>query len=575
MKPMTLNLSKMKKIAGDKKSSTFLHNDGHQIIIAHSALPALQRKQVEKLPIHIQKFALGGVGISDGPGNPDALREAALRSQMSNQLSQPSPNDSPDSPPLTPDQANQLASRRAQAQINQEPVDANNNLNQQDSMQAEQDRIQRDAGAQVPDKYFPSANAPTSDNSPSKDLPNMGAPVQPVASGSSSSPSSSLDVMGAYDQGQRSIDEQQRIESAKSQANAKIQGDDVQARQDLLTGLQQNQKDFTDHQQKFMQDYMNNHIDPNHYQENMGTSQKVATAVGLLFGGFSQGISGGSNPAADWLNKQIDRDIDAQRSRMDQQKTLLGANENLFHDQVLVNNATRVNMNDIYDHQIQLAASKLGTPQAQATADAMHSKFALENANLINQNALRATVLHSAGANGGQGLDAIDLAHAGLMNPEQAAKEQSSINAQKTAVDGARNIFKRYDQEQTTGNLLNGESSRRVNAINAELTNLIMSVDASKRLTPESAKLEVKPFWVNTTDDNSVRQNKLQGVLNLIKNHSEGSTPNMTKYAPNSLPNYSIASNQPQQYRVGDIVNIKGQGKVQIINAKGDYKPVN
>ena len=37
--------------------------------------------------------------------------------------------------------------------------------------------------------------------------------------------------------------------------------------------------------------------------------------------------------------------------------------------------------------------------------------------------------MHSMQSNGGQGLDAIDLAHAGFMSPEQAEKEQASINA--------------------------------------------------------------------------------------------------------------------------------------------------
>src|SRR5271154_6536628 len=62
MKPLALNMSKMKKIAGDKEHSIFKHDDGHTMIIAHGKLPALQRKQLEKLPITEQepKMAEGG-----------------------------------------------------------------------------------------------------------------------------------------------------------------------------------------------------------------------------------------------------------------------------------------------------------------------------------------------------------------------------------------------------------------------------------------------------------------------------------------------------------------------------------
>ena len=49
---MTLNLSKVKKVSGDDKSTTFMHPDGHKMVIAHSGISALQRKQLEKMPVH-------------------------------------------------------------------------------------------------------------------------------------------------------------------------------------------------------------------------------------------------------------------------------------------------------------------------------------------------------------------------------------------------------------------------------------------------------------------------------------------------------------------------------------------
>lgn len=57
MKSMNLNLGKMKKISSDGKSTTFQHPEGHEIRVAHSALSAIHRKQIEKLPIH--KYAEG------------------------------------------------------------------------------------------------------------------------------------------------------------------------------------------------------------------------------------------------------------------------------------------------------------------------------------------------------------------------------------------------------------------------------------------------------------------------------------------------------------------------------------
>ena len=104
---------------------------------------------------------------------------------------------------------------------------------------------------------------------------------------------------------------------------------------------------------------------------------------------------------------------------------------------------------------------------------------------------------------------------------------------------------------------------------------LVMGADVSKRLTPESAKLEVLPFEVNVRDNAQTIAQKRQGVLNLIKQHNADQTPTMQKYAPNSLPHYggAMSSSAPQQHRVGDIVYVKGQ-KMQIADAKGNLRPV-
>lgn len=91
MKPMTLNLSKMKKIASDKKTSTFQHDDGHKMVILHSALPHLQRKALEKMPLHKgeekpEKLAFGGITgnplITNAPAAPLPVAAAFQQAPM-------------------------------------------------------------------------------------------------------------------------------------------------------------------------------------------------------------------------------------------------------------------------------------------------------------------------------------------------------------------------------------------------------------------------------------------------------------------------------------------------------------
>lgn len=537
MKPFAMNLKDAKKVSSDGKTSTFELNGGHKMVILHSALPALQRKQIEKMPMAPQKLASGG------EPDPDFL--AATKGEYGNQsqIAPPGGDDIANNDPgmnggmsiATPDPASPASVIKGAVQ--------------------------------------PTSDSTTTESADAGSIPNEGAPVIPPGlQETAAAANPGVDIQGAYNQGQRGISEQQDVESKMAAEREKLDVDSIDAKQQLNNGLQQNLKDLKDHADDFANWMQNNPIDPKHYAESLSTPQKVATAVGLFLGGLSTPFTHQGNPAAEFLSQQIDRDIDAQKSRVGQQKSIYEANQNLYHDQVLANNATRINMNDLYDRQVQQAADKLGTPAAKARADQLHSAFAMQNAGLLQQNAIRATVLHSV-QQGGAGLDAIDLSHAGLMSPEQAEKEQASVNAQKTAVDATKALFTNMNKEQSAGNLANPQSYARVNTLKAELVNAVMNASASKRLTPESIKAEIEPLEISTKDTPQTRKAKLDGVLNIIARHADP-TPIMSKYAPKSLPQYPFQQQaQSPQHKVGDIVYIGGQ-KHQITDAQGNAQPV-
>jgi hypothetical protein len=169
----------------------------------------------------------------------------------------------------------------------------------------------------------------------------------------------------------------------------------------------------------------------------------------------------------------------------------------------------------------------------------------MENSALLQQNAMRAAVMQKMG-HGAQGLSAIDLANAGIIPMAEATKEQSSLDAQKTAMSKTVELFNDLNNEQSTINLLNPQSSRRVAAMNAELVNAVMNASASKRLTEESVKKEIAPLEINTSDTPTTRQAKMQGVLNIIQRHADP-TPYMSHFAPGSLPKYNQTQSAPQQ----------------------------
>lgn len=142
-------------------------------------------------------------------------------------------------------------------------------------------------------------------------------------------------------------------------------------------------------------------IDPKRFQNNMTDSEKVKTTIGLMLGGLGVPF-GGHNYAYEFLNKQIDRDIDAQKSRHEQQKTIWGAYHALYGDQVVANNMTKVAALDNLTHQTNQVAAQLGTAQAKQNANSFAAKAALERNQLLINSAGRLGTLQAGGGAPGQ-----------------------------------------------------------------------------------------------------------------------------------------------------------------------------
>lgn len=414
MKPLALDLRGAKKIAGDKHSSTFHLKSGHQMKFVHASLPPLQRKQMEKMPLHLAEGD-PGVGAED------------------------------DAESATP-------GRRFDANI--KPLGANADKYKAQIAQFDIPQGQKDVDAPP----VPADAAPASDNdalqqwqnglepenvkgpSPASISPDSAVPAQPE---SASNPGG-VDVQGAYDQGQRAITENQNVATQNANANAAALQNDLDARKQLNDSFQQNLADIQTHQKQYIQDYAAGHIDPKHYQESMGGGTKAATAIGLLLGGISSARTGGANPAMQFLSQQIDRDIAAQQANLDKKKTLLGANQDLYKDAILGHQATRLNMNEMLDHQIQLQAAKTGSQAAQAAADQAHSKFALENASLLQNMAMRKTALEQLN-NPNSGADPAALVRYLVPEPHQKAVFDEIDRAKDTRnMSGA--ILTAFDQ---------------------------------------------------------------------------------------------------------------------------------
>lgn len=353
MKPMQLNMSKVKKIAGDKKTSTFKHDDGHVIMILHSALPAAQRKLIEKMP----NFSEGG----------DVELEA--------------PNTNPNVPQAAKDDyAKESATRAAEKERYGQPLvkmyaDPQEVVSADDSAPtapAPQPEAQRDSQANTLGMNVPSVQQSTPNPAA---VVAAQAPMQGVQipTGSDGVPNlnknGDFNPTGASQNTQTAIQDQKNNEIALGKSRVNIEQGQLDQ---ISVNEQERQQKFNEmagHTRDFNA-WMNAHpINENHYMENLSTAKKVTTAIGLFLGGLGGGIAHtGGNVALDYLNRQIDRDIDAQKQRSDQAKTIYGAYRSLYGDSVATYNLTKASMLDAYTHKMNLSADLVGTATAKQRA---------------------------------------------------------------------------------------------------------------------------------------------------------------------------------------------------------------
>lgn len=324
---------KLKSMDGDK--ALLSHKDGHSMHIAVQSLPKIQQEQIKRL-----KFADGG-GVSDtneGAGLPPAAQSAR--------------NLVTDFP------------RRA---LSQEAVNPLANPSRFPAPAAQPEAQPQEA---------PQADAaPIVDQS---DAQTQGD-IQQGLQGAVNSEAQALQTKAA-------------LEGKQSRAEAGLVEKNIQDRQKLADQDIAHTKELASHTDAFAKYLTQNPINEKHYAENLSTAGKVTGAIGLLLGGFS---GGGRNPALDYLNKQIDRDIQSQRDRSDQQKTIWGAYHQLYGDQIVANNLAKVSLNDILLNKMKLAALKLGTPQAMAAYQLAQAQTDKNNAVTYGVTAQRITGLHN------------------------------------------------------------------------------------------------------------------------------------------------------------------------------------
>lgn len=321
-----------KKVQEDDKMATMAHPSGHEVRIVKSSLSGDLLKRLKELPLHQAK----GTQAEDytatepeakAPDQPDQSPGHTTNIYVGGQAQPGLP--APEAPV---------------AKDNTPPLSESNPDLQPDSPPQEQPQS---AGGAMP----MAPQAPSGDN--------LNANIN------------ALGTQPAFALGQQAASgAKSAAETAGSQQAAAFAGQQRELQAQAIKE-QQHAQAYLDESRAAADDIKKGHIQPNHYLESKSTLGKIGTALGLMLGGYGAGLTHGPNMAQQFLQSQIERDLEAQKANLGSKENLLSALNSRYHNQQTADNMYRSIMLNRHADQLQEIAAKnninMALPQYQQT----------------------------------------------------------------------------------------------------------------------------------------------------------------------------------------------------------------
>lgn len=478
-----LDLSKFKKHSSDKHTTVLKHKDGHEIHIAHSRLKGDLKKQLDALPSSgkseetppakkapMQKMASGGL-VEDAIRAED---EAAIQQQLDEQLMGGG---------LQPVTSNEFMPV-SRTEVFAPPTVVS---------EAEQ----------IPKQEESVQNIPITSVAKTNEVP---AIASSAASGNA--------ILGAQADQIKGL--QMEAATAKQQGQAELQAAQAQekAAMDLQKSFAESSQRIQSEIQNVVKDYQDGHIDANRMFSNMSGAGKVSTAIGLLLGGIGSALQGGPNVALEFMNKQIDRDIEAQRMEMGKKQNMLSAlNMQLGNEKDAAVMAKAI-YSDLYASQIAQAAAKSKDPLAQARAMQAIGQIKAANAPAIQEMSMKQAVLQGQKSGSVGAAQAIPI----LVPKDQqqaAYKQLEEIESRQTAGKEIRELVaearKLQKIESRVGEPL--DSRARIKALNFKIQPTLKKAMGN---LSESDNERAEGAFINFLDDDKTIDTKMNVLLDMV-----------------------------------------------------------
>lgn len=465
-----LDLSKFRKVSSDEKKTVFKHEDGHFLHVSHAKVKNPSEKKLHKMGT--QNFADGGEVDIPGELSEEQMMGAA-------------------------------------------PIDV-----PPESDAAQMMRMAATKG------YNPQMAGQVSASSatPAQEGVKVGAPEQQAAQPQGAAipaPGTMLPGMRGIAEQERGIAEQLKGEQMAAQARERAAQDHQRVEQELMTQHQQRYQELATEKQAIIDDMKKGHIDPSHYYESIGTGGKIATAIGLILGGFGAPASGGRNLVMDHLQKQIDRDVEAQVQNMHNKSTLVGALSQQMGD---LNSATamaKAVQTDLYASKLEEAAAKSADPLAKARALWAAGQLHMQS-DMIVQRANIFKSFSAIGRSGNQNMVAQAINWLPEHDQAKAREELGKVQAVDHAIEMTRDAFAQLANKNTITGNINASQRSDIQALKGKIASLAPEVFG--KTTEQEVHIMLDKMIPNVLSDKAAYDKAAANLINLLEGRRQAPT---------------------------------------------------
>jgi hypothetical protein len=109
-------------------------------------------------------------------------------------------------------------------------------------------------------------------------------------------------------------------------------------------------------------------IDPNRIWANADLGQRMTAGIAIILSGIGQGLGGGPNLALQQIDRMVDLDVDAQKTNLAKQQTLLSHYLQQGRDMLSAHQLAKADLKDMYAGELMRVAAQFGGQEAAARA---------------------------------------------------------------------------------------------------------------------------------------------------------------------------------------------------------------